>query len=189
MKDKKQGILLILLVLLVSVIIMILPTFLTKGVSRIVSNKEVNLPLILNDTKDIELVFFGYAGCTNICTPRLLMIDKLYRLLNKETKERVGVAFLDISLSYDRELPQRFATFFNPNFKGIYLNKDILRLYTKIFDVYFAPSLMDKTSFDHTGHLYLLKRTNENKVIRYIYHAYPYDFKQITSDIAELVNE
>ena len=189
MQVNKRGILMIFLVLLVSVIVVIVPTFFTKGVSRVVLHKEINLPLILNDNKDIKLLFFGYSGCADICTPRLYMIDKLYKRLDKESKKRVGFEFLDISVPFDEELPQRFASFFNNEFKGIYLEKDILRSYTKAFDVYFSPSLMDKSSFDHTAHLYLLKRTESRKEIRYIYNAYPYDIEQIIKDIKELIDE
>jgi len=189
MQGNKRGILMIFLVVLVSLMVVIIPTFFTKGISRVVLHKAIDLPLILNDEKDIKLLFFGYSGCADICTPRLSMIDKLYDLLSSESKRRVGVEFLDISVPVDEELPQRFASFFNKEFKGIYLTKDLLRKYTKAFDVYFSPSLMDKGGFDHTAHLYLLKRSKGSKELRYIYTAYPYDIEQIIKDIQELMNE
>ncbi len=189
MKRKIHAGLIMVLVVVVSIFIMIIPTFFTKGISRTALNKELRLPLILNDKKEVKLVFFGYSGCRDICTPRLYSIDEFYKTLNKETRKRVGVEFLDISVPYDKALPSRFAAFFNPDFKGIYLKQNILREYTKPFDVFFSQSLMDNTEYDHTANLYLLKKTKDKKELRYIYNAYPYDFEQITLDIKELLNE
>ncbi len=186
---KMHAAFMLFLVILISVFIMIIPTFITKGVSRVSTNKEINLPFILNGKKNIELVFFGYAGCSDICTPRLYSIDKFYKTLNSKLKSKIEVKFLDISVPYDETLPSRFAQFFNPDFNGVYLPKDVLRDYTKVFDVFFSKSLLDDTEYDHTANLYLLKRDANNKTLRYVYNAYPYDFKQMTLDIEELVNE
>ncbi len=188
-RRKIHAVSILLLVIAVSILIMIIPTFFTKGISRVALSKEVRLPLILNDHKDIKLIFFGYSGCRDICTPRLYSIDEFYKALDKETKKRVGVEFLDISAPHDQTLPSRFAQFFNPNFKGIYLSKNILREYTKVFNVFFSQSLLDETEYDHTANLYLMKRTSGKKELRYIYSAYPYDYKQINLDIKELINE
>ncbi len=189
MKTKLLSASMIILVVAVSILIMIIPTFFTKGISRVAMNKEVNLPLILNDDKDVKLLFFGYSGCTDICTPRLQSLDKFYETLDAETRQRVGVEFLDISIPNDSELPSRFAEFFNPNFKGIYLQNSVLREYTKLFDVYFSQSLIDTTEYDHTTNIYIVKKSQNKKELRYIYNSYPYDFKQISSDIRGLLNE
>ena len=189
MKQKLISTSILLLVIFVSVLVMIIPTFFTKGISRVTLNKEVNLPLILNDEKDIKVLFFGYAGCTDVCTPRLQSLSKFYETLDKDIKKRVGVEFLDISVPADKLLPLRFAEYFNPDFKGIYLANNILRDYTKEFDVYFAQSLIDKSEYDHTSNIYVLKKSQNKKELRYIYSSYPYDFKQINLDIRSLLNE
>ena len=189
MKKKLYATLVLVLVVFISIGVMIIPTFFTKGVSRVVLNKELILPLILNDEKDIKLLFFGYSGCADVCTPRLYAIDKFYKTLDTKTKQRVGVEFLDISVPIEKDLPQRFAEFFNPNFKGIYLSNEVLRMYTKEFFVYFSQSLLDKTEYDHTTNIYLLKRNKNKKELRYIYNSFPYDFKQINLDIKGLLNE
>lgn len=189
MKTKLLSASMIVLVVLVSILIMIIPTFFTKGISRVALNKEVSLPLILNDDKDVKLLFFGYSGCSDVCTPRLQSLNNFFETLDENMKKKVGVEFLDISVPNDNELPSRFAQFFNPNFKGIFLSSDILREYTKMFNVFFAQSLMDETEYDHTANIYILKKTQNKKELRYIYNSYPYDFKQINSDIKGLLNE
>jgi protein SCO1/2 len=189
MKKKLYAITILILVVMVSIFIMIIPTFFTKGISRVELNKKFDLPLILDDEKDVKLIFFGYSGCGDICTPRLFSLNDFYKALDTKTKKRVGVEFLDISLSYDKTLPTRFAQFFNPDFKGIYLKQNILRDYTKVFDVYFSKSLTDETAYDHTSNLYLVKKTKNKKELRYVYYSYPYDYTQINLDIKELLNE
>lgn len=181
--------LIIILVLSVSVLVMILPTFMTKGISRVELHQELQLPLILNDEKDIKILFFGYAGCVDICTPRLQDLATFYATLDEKTKKRVSLEFLDISRPADANLPDSFAKFFNNNFKGIYLDDTILRTYTKAFRVYFSQSLLDEKEFDHSANLYLVKKNKDKKELRYIYSAYPFDFEQITLDIEELTNE
>jgi len=189
MHKKRYSILLMILVVGVSIMIMILPTFFTQNISRVSLKQELSLPLILNDTKEIKIVFFGYSGCVNICTPRLQALNKFYTTLDKSMQEKVGLEFLDISVPQDEELPNTFASFFNKNFKGIYLSNKVLRDYTKAFNVYFTQSLFDKTEFDHTSNLYIVKRTKNTKELRFIYTAYPFDFEQIKRDLEELQHE
>ena len=189
MKKKLYASLMLSSVVFISILVMVVPTFFTKGIARVSLNKELNLPLILSDDKDIKLLFFGYSGCSDICTPRLHSLDNFYKTLDKTLKNKIGVEFLDISTPYDKTLPARFAHFFNSEFKGLYLSANVLREYTRAFDVYFAQSLSDKTEYDHTSHLYLLKKKNGKKELRYIYNSYPYDFNQIELDIKELLNE
>ncbi len=168
---------------------MFVPTFFSSETSRISIKKEFDLPLILNDEKDIKIVFFGYSGCVDICTPRLYSISELYQTLDGKIKDRVGVEFIDISQPYDKTLPSSFAKYFNSDFKGIYLHSDVLYDYTKEFSVYFSKSLIDRSEFDHSTHLYIVKRTKGKKEIRYIYNSFPYDFERINLDIKLLLSE
>jgi len=189
MKQKLTASLLILLVILVSISVVILPTFFTKGVSRVELKQDLELELILDNEHNIELIFFGYAGCRSVCTPRLEDLGKWYSTLPKDVQRHLGLKFLDISMRDEKELPDSFAKAFHEKFEGVFLDKDIIRVYTKAFSVYFSKSLIDDTEIDHTSHLYLVKRSTEGKQLRLIYTAYPYDFKQIKSDIQELIHE
>ncbi len=189
MKRKLSAFILLLFVLIISLFLMIIPSFYTKGISRVALRQDLALELITEDKQDIELVFFGYAGCRDICTPRLENLGKWYGTLSEQTKEHLRIKFLDLSHPQDRSLPDTFAKTFHPSFKGVFLDDDILRVYTKAFSVYFSRSLMDETQIDHTTNLYLVKRSDTGKQLRYIYIAYPYDFAQIQNDIEELIHE
>ena len=187
MKKKLLALSLFALILSTSIIITILPSFITQGISRTVIKKEISLPLILDNAQEIELIFFGYAGCINICTPRLESIASWYKKLSN--KKKVLMRFVDISVPQDKTLPQAFAQAFDKDFAGVYLNDNDVRVYSRPFEVYFSQSLLDKTEFDHSTNLYLLKREGKKKYIRYIYSSYPFDFKQISLDIQELLDE
>jgi protein SCO1 len=189
MNQRLLGAILALFVVLSSVAVMLAPTVFTKGVSRIESKKSFELSHILSENRDVEIVFFGYSGCKDICSPRLESLGRFYNGADAELKKHFGLVFVDISSPEDKELPQRFAKYFHKDFRGVYLDKVVLREYTKAFDVFYAEQLMDSLEYDHTANLYIVKKENNMKEIRYVYTAYPYDFKQIQLDLEELVNE
>jgi len=189
LKNKLGAILILTSIVAISILIVVLPTFFTKGISRVSLNKEITLPLILNDEKDIKILFFGYSGCSDVCTPRLNSLAAFYSGLDESTQKRVGVEFIDISMPFDKTLPQRFAEYFNKEFKGIYLDKKVLYTYTRVFEIYFSKSLLDEMKYDHTSNIYLLKKSSNKKELRFIYSSFPYDFKQINRDIQELIDE
>ncbi len=189
MRTKIAKISLLLLVILVSVLVMALPSFHTKELSRIELSQEINLGLLLDADQDVELLFFGYAGCADVCTPRLSDLGKWYASLPEKTRERLGFKFLDLSVPEQKDLPMNFAKAFHPDFHGIFLCQRELRRYTKAFSVYFSSSLTQESEYNHTAHLYLLKRDSRGKKLRFVYSAYPYDFQQIKSDIERLIHE
>lgn len=190
MKKKIIPVLLILAVISVSILIVIFPTFSNKGGSHIALKQDLNLERVLDDQQDVELVFFGYAGCIDVCSPRLEALGEWYATLPLATQEDIGVRFIDLSVPKDKSLPDTFAKAFHERFKGVFLEDSLLRQYSKAFMVYFSKSLTKDDEIDHSTHLYLVKRnTKGKKILRYIYTAYPYDFTQIQSDIKELINE
>jgi len=189
MKKKLYGFLLLLFIICISLLIVVLPTFFTKDIGRVAMHQEINLPLLLNTKEDIQIVFFGYSGCVDICMPRISAINKIYSSLDAKTKKRVAVAFLDVSSPLNINLPSDFAKSFNEEFEGIYLDKSRVRGYTKEFNVHFSKSLMDDEEYNHTTNLYIIKKAEGKKKIRYIYSAFPYDLKQIQSDIKGLMDE
>ena len=189
MQKKIYAFALLFLIVLISTLIVILPTFFTKGVSRMELHKEINLPLLLNDDQDVKIVFFGYSGCVDVCTPRLHAVSALYDDLSMDVKKRVGVDFLDVSSPQNKKLPSDFAKLFNKEFNGVYLDDGMARVYAREFNVYFSKGLIDKTEYDHTSNLYLIKRRANKKEIRYVYSSFPYDLRQIQIDIEELLHE
>ena len=174
--------------LLSSVLIVILPTFFSNTTSRIELKESLSLERVLEKT-DIELLFFGYTGCLDICTPRLQDLATWYDKLPQKLQENITVSFIDLAVPKDKEVPTLFAQSFHPKFNAIFLPKNLLLTYTKALSVYFSPSLFNEGEIDHSAHLYVLAKGSKGKYLRFIYSAYPYDFKQITSDIKGLIHE
>jgi len=184
---KIKVILLIILLIVVSVLIVIFPTFLKDSDMRIEVNQSINLKKVLDTNKTVELVFFGYSGCVDICSPRLFSLSNWYSKLDDEIKEKFTIRFMDISQPKDKELPKLFADAFHEDFVGVYLTFKELRDYTKPFSVYFSKSITKDLEFDHSSNLYLVDRdSNGNKTIKYIYSYYPYNFKIIEKDLKSI---
>ena len=190
MKQKITALLVILFVIVSSILIIVLPSFLGKDISHIKLTQELSLKHILDKDKELELIFFGYAGCLNICTPRLEELGQWYKTLPLQTQSHLGLKFFDLSIPEDDTLPDSFAKAFHKDFEGVYLPKKDLLHYTREFNVYFSPSLIDKYEIDHSTHLYLIKKDADGKkYLRFIYTNFPYDLIQINTDIQSLLNE
>jgi len=189
MRKKLLAFALFITTILLSILIVISPSFAGKSLSYVELEQELKLDSVLNGKEDIELIFFGYAGCLNVCTPRLYDIKQWYETLSRKDQERITLKFFDLSTPEDPQTPDIFVKGFHPNFKGIYLDENIIRDYTKVFTVYFAKSLVDEDEIDHSTHLYITKRSNGTKVLRAIYTTYPYDFDYLTEKIKGLINE
>lgn len=186
--NKKLAAILIVSILLFPILVTISPTFFSKSVARrTVVDKPINLEKVLDTNKSVELIFFGYVGCQYICTPRLEAIASWYERYEK--KDALQVRFINLSALEDTSLANSFAQAFHSSFIGTYLPPHELREYTKNFEVYFAKSLFDEGEMDHSTNLYLLQRNSNEKILKYVYTAYPFDFKMIAQDIKELVNE
>ncbi len=188
-KRNITGIFLVFALILFSLVLIALPTFFTETTGRHALNKQVSLPVIEQQKKPILLIFFGYTGCIDVCTPRLEQIAQIHRSLSDELKENTQFLFFDISAPIDPVLPDEFAKAFHKSFQGFGFDNEELFEYTRAFDVYFARSLSDINEYDHTSHLYIVKKAKKGYYIRFVYHAYPYDDKLITNDLKALLDE
>lgn len=184
-----MGLFLIIFLITISLFLIILPTFSSKHSGRVEMHREINLPLLDAQKEKLLFVFFGYTGCVDICTPRLTQVGHWYRSLKDPLQEESKFLFFDLSRPAEISMPDEFAKAFNPEFEGIYLDDETLNDYSRAFDVYYAPSLSREYEYDHTPHLYMLKKGKHGYNLRYIYFAYPYDLQQIETDIKELLRE
>lgn len=155
-----------------------------KSVSVIHINKKVESSVFNNYDDKYLFVFFGYAGCTDICTPRLGELSSIYENLKKRDIN-IKTIFINMKRFRDTTFPQRFAQYFNKDFIGLYLDdKDLYNIQNE-FDIYFSPSIVSKGDFEHTSFLFLLKKDviNKNYILDKIYTQVPFNEKFITDDI------
>lgn len=145
-------------------------------------NKEIKSTLFDSYDEKNLLLFFGYVGCIDICTPRLHELSSIYEKL-KKAKIETQVLFINLTKLEDPELADLFAKSFNKNFKGIYLEKPKLDTLKKEFNVYSAPALGNSAELDHTTYLYLLKKVDSKYYLNKIYIKTPFHISLDGNDL------
>lgn len=162
--------------------------FSTNSQSTIEVNKSVEASFIKSDKKFV-LVFFGYVGCKDVCTPLLQELNSLYESKEFETlKEHVEIIFVNLTPEIEEFQPDLFAKFFNKNFKGIYLSKKETLTIERVFGVYFSKNLSDKTQLNHTDNIYLIENNRDNKILKTIYLTHPLKTKKLINDIIQVIS-
>lgn len=148
-----------------------------------VIEKEVKADFIKSDKKFV-LLFFGYFGCRDVCTPILEEMSKMYESKEfEELKESVDFVFVNLTPEVEAFEPDLFAKYFNNDFKGVYLSKSELFSMDRNFELYFARSLSDNSELDHTDNLYLIENNSKTKVLKSIYSTHPIKRKKLIDDI------
>lgn len=152
---------------------------------RIHIHKPIQMPSHTPALKKQALIFFGYVGCMDVCTPRLHEIAAIVNQYEQQTSRRdLDVLFINIDPESTTHEANTFAKAFHPNFIGVTLPKNELMKITSIFNTYFSAGLLDKNEINHTQHLYLLRKdSNQNYYLRNIYIKVPYDRKIILDDL------
>ena len=183
-KKKKFFGLIIIIILIATIFSTALPILYSNDKAGKV-NKEIqniHFDFLKDETKEYVLLFFGYAGCDNICPPALNEISQIY---NKLDKKQFSFYFINLQPNIFKNEVDPFAKAFNKDFKGIYLdNKKLIDITTK-FQVKYSP--MNKVDIDHTGFLYLLEKSANNMYKqKFIYTARPFDIEYISNDLNTL---
>jgi protein SCO1 len=153
----------------------------TEGAIKI--DKEVKADFIYSDKK-IILLFFGYFGCKDVCTPLLYKLSDLYESQEFTTiKDEVDIFFINLTPEAEQDQPDLFAKFFNKNFKGVYLSKkDIFNL-DRTFGVFFSRDLSDKTELNHTDFVYLIENNLNSKILKSMYSIHPLKTAKLIDDM------
>ena len=156
----------------------------TQG--TIVVNKVIDAKFIQSDKK-IILLFFGYVGCRDVCTPLLQKLSKVYESKDFELiKDDVEIVFVNLTPQIEEFQPDLFAKFFNKKFRGVYLSrKDILNI-DRNFSLFFSQNLSEKTELNHTDYLYLITNTNNNLILKNLYFTHPLQKQKLKNDIISL---
>jgi protein SCO1/2 len=189
----KKIILAILFFILLLVIMPFVQTFFfaqqTSG--KIVINQPIDAPYLQHSRKKLTLVFFGYVGCTKVCTPILHQLDDFYDSPSfAPLKPLVGFSFVNLMPEMTPDQPQVFAQSFNPAFDGIYLTQKELMGIDREFSLFFSKSLAEAGEIDHSDHLYLLEtKKNGHVILKNIYTTHPINYPLIIADIYTYLNE
>lgn len=157
---------------------------------KIEVDQPLNAPYLKNSSKDLSLVFFGYVGCTKVCTPILHQLNGFYDSPEfAPLKPFVGLSFVNLMPEVMPDQPTAFAKSFNSDFEGIYLEQNELMGIDREFNLFFSKSLSNPTEIDHSDHIYLIERKNGIVILKYIYTTHPINKSLIIEDIKRLLKE
>lgn len=161
------------------------------GGGKMVINRGIDAPYLETTKKEFTLVFFGYVGCTKVCTPILQQIGSFYTSKSfQPLKPYVGVSFVNLMPELRSDQPNLFARSFNPDFEGIYLNQKELMKIDRSLHLFFSKSLSAQGEIDHSDHLYLIEREKSGIVVlKNIYTTHPINRSLIIKDIQKLLSE
>lgn len=152
-----------------------------RGVIEI--EKVVEAPYLHSDKK-IILLFFGYVGCKDICTPFLTELSKLYDSKEFDSvREDVDVVFINLTPEIESLEADLFAKFFNEKFRGIYLSKKEILKIDRSFSLFFSQGISEKTELNHTDYLYLIQNSTMQLYLKNIYAPHPLEEKKLIDDI------
>ena len=147
-------------------------------------DKKLETTVFHDYDEEILLLFFGYAGCVDVCTPRMKEIANIYDKIKNE--KSIRPVFVNLIESQDWEIAQEFASIFHKDYKVLKISKNVLNKLKNEFDIYSVPSLSSKTDLDHTAFLFLLKKEKGDYYLKRIYINSPLNEEIILKDIREL---
>ncbi|WP_415250360.1 SCO family protein [Sulfurimonas sp.] len=160
--------------------------YLGKSAGKLHKEILLDLKFLKNENSKILLLYFGYVGCENICTPAMSEIAQIYNQVNNKNIE---VYFVNLQDLNQKEMPAIFAKHFNKEFQGIYLNANELQQLSNTMNIAYTKSLTNKFDINHSGHLYLLVKNNKNYIQKYIYTTRPFNKTLIIEDIQHILKE
>lgn len=156
----------------------------TQGAIKI--DKEIDMDFIKSDKK-IVLIFFGYVGCADICTPILEKFSTLYNSREFDNfRNEIDVYFVNLKPEIEVFQADLFAKYFNDDFKGVYLSRRELLNIDRTFGLFFSKDLNNETELNHTDYIYLIHNSKEKKLLKSIYSNHPLNNQKLISDIISL---
>lgn len=176
------------------VLILVIPAiqsmlFASHSTGKMVIDKKLDAPYLKGSNQDVMLVFFGYVGCTKVCTPILQELNKLYDS-NELKKENIELVFVNLMPELKPDQPDIFAKSFNPSFRGVYLTQKELMRIDRELGIFFSKSIKDTTEIDHSDNLYLIKKQKDGTLIlKSIYSMHPLKSDVLINDIEKLCKE
>lgn len=175
--------LLVLFTLMTPLLLSLLFSTQTRG--KIIVEQTIDAPYLSQMSKDMELVFFGYVGCTNVCTP---MLERLSDFYDSEAfrplKPYVGFTFVNLKSDVKADQPGIFARAFNSSFEGVYLTQRQVMEIDRDFSLFFSKSLNDPGEINHSDYVYLIERGHNGDVrLLAMYMTHPLNSDMIIDDI------
>ncbi len=117
--------------------------------------------------KQVQLVFFGFTQCPDICPTALSEVNEAMRLLGSQAKD---VQVLMVTVDPERDSPvvlSNYMAAFNPDFKGLVGSPEQLKKTASSFKAFYAKSPLPNGNYsmDHSTSFYLLDQNGKARVL------------------------
>ena len=115
----------------------------------------------------VQLVFFGFAQCPDICPTSLSELSAAMKLLGPDA-DRVQVLFITVDPERDTpEIMKKYLSAFDPRFIGLTGTPEQVRLAASSFKAFYSkvPRPGGDYTMDHSASLYVLDRKGEARVL------------------------
>lgn len=142
----------------------------------------------LSESKnEIALVFFGYVGCTSVCEPALMEINNIYKELDNK---KISFYFVNLLTDIEPSSVDYFVKNINPDFEGIYLEKEEIKELQKKLNFKFYSTPLASRPIEHSGFLHVFKKDKSGKFIqKFVYTSRPFNVEGITEDLNQFIKD
>lgn len=106
----------------------------------------------------VVLLFFGYAGCPDMCPTTLALLGETLRQMGADAAQVQG---LFVTVDPKRDTPQVLAQYvpaFHPSFLGLYGSEEVTQSTVREFKAYAhanRPNERGSYTVDHSAHVYV----------------------------------
>lgn len=155
-----------------------------KHAGRSEDIRIVDFPFLKGETSKLVLVYFGYVGCTRVCTPAMNDLSGIDDEIHKRGFKHVpSVWFVNMTPEMDPSSVQSWAEHFNQRFKSYApTDKELQEMVHTLNLVYTKMGV----EAEHMPYLYLIQKKGERYELVYIYTSSPYNRSLILEDIGAL---
>ena len=115
----------------------------------------------------IQLIYFGYTFCPDICPTSLAVMSQALKQLDEEEANQIQPIFISVDPKRDtREVLAGYVEYFHPRMLGLSSSPDVIKRTAELFKARYEilpPDGDDPERYvvDHTASLYVLGRNGE----------------------------
>jgi protein SCO1/2 len=145
---------------------------------------DLDFPFLKKEKSEVVLVYFGYVGCTRVCSPALEDLAEIYREARKRDPQHLpAVWFVNMTPEMDTSSVQSWAEHFDKGFKSYAPNEDELQGMVETLNLVYTQLGAEA---EHMPYAYLIRKTAKGYELVYIYTSSPYNRSLILNDIGAL---
>lgn len=151
--------------------LLILPVAMVVGFSYAGPGHPVENRVVTNDAfldrsqNDIEIVFFGFAGCADVCPASLAKLASVLESDKVNTNRiNTGATFIEVKSLQERNgymLAEQYSSAFSPRIRGYTPDLNSFRELSEEFIIKLYKSRSESGQLSHTDHFFLLIRQQD----------------------------